>query len=137
MVEKKSTDNDYLTYGLIAGGVVLAGAAFWYLSGSDASEALGFNKMDYENVHTVERLREFLDEYALDTSETIVISYNLMLKYKEKEIWKDEYMKVKKVRCDMVMDMKLANLFKKYADDVVEDSKVIKKGLGVIDENGF
>ena len=33
MVEKKS--DNMLTYGLIAGGVVLAGAAMWYLSGSE------------------------------------------------------------------------------------------------------
>jgi len=34
--EKKSDDNtDYFTYGLIAGGVVLAGAALWYLSNPD------------------------------------------------------------------------------------------------------
>ena len=72
MVEqKKSEDNtDYVTYGLIAGGVVLAGAALWYLSGQDVDvDNLGgaaINQLDFEKIHTVERLCELQEWYALD-----------------------------------------------------------------------
>lgn len=65
MVEEKKeeSNNDYVTYGLIAGGVVLVGAALWYLSGSDIdTDNLGgakINQFDFEKIHTVERLREF------------------------------------------------------------------------------
>ena len=50
MVEKKS--DNFLTYGLIAGGVIAAGAALWYFSGEDPNT----NKLNYDSVHTVELL---------------------------------------------------------------------------------
>jgi hypothetical protein len=50
MVEKKEESNDLMTYGLIAGGVALAGAALWYLSGNQF-------ELDFKNKHTLERLQ--------------------------------------------------------------------------------
>lgn len=36
-----------------------------------------------------------------------------------------------------MMDLKLMDLLARGADDVLEDGKVIKKGLGPMDESGF
>jgi hypothetical protein len=90
MVEKKEESNDLMTYGLIAGGVVLAGAAFWYLSGNN------FN-FDFEKVHTKEQLCKLLEEYALDSSEIIVRSYNAMLKNKERGNYSKKSQELKKI----------------------------------------
>ena len=121
-----------LTYGLIAGGVVLAGAAMWYLSGSevDVNNLTGgkINQFDFKKVHTVERLREILELYALDSANILIWSYNTQLKMKEND---PEIMS--KIPCpetskdrtiaknDELMDEALQKLLDKYADNQVNE----------------
>ena len=124
MVDKKadSEDTPYLTYGLIAGGVIVAGAALWYFSGEDPN----MNKLNYDSVHTVELLQEILDEHALECAETIIFSYNLMLKHKENKWWEDNQMPPKIRANEEAMKEKLLKML-----------KTRKSILGQMNEKGF
>jgi hypothetical protein len=87
MVEKKS--DNFLTYGLIAGGIAVAGVALWFLAGDevDTDNLRGgkINQFDFEKVHTVERLRDILEEYSMDAATILIWSYNAQLKMKEND----------------------------------------------------